>query len=108
MNADSIGMDEPIQVSVKLTNTGQRAGKEVVQLYSRDRVASIVPAVKQLRRFEKINLEPGESKVLNFELSASDLAFVNAENEWVTEAGDFTIQVDTLKTNFYLKQNEIY
>lgn len=108
INADSIGVDEKIQVSVKLTNTGERAGKEVVQLYSRDHVASIVPAVKQLKRFEKVSLESGESVVLNFDLTARDLAFVNANKEWVTEAGDFTFQVDTLKTSFYLKQNAIY
>lgn len=107
VSGDSIAMNETAKISVTITNTGDRAGKEAVQLYSRDLVASISPAVKQLRKFEKISLEPGESTTVNFELTEADLAFVNSENEWVTEAGDFTIQVDTLKTNFYLQQNDL-
>ncbi len=101
---DTFLEDEDIRVSVEISNTGDRAGKEVVQLYSADLVASVVPAVKQLRRFQKIELAPGETKNINFTLTERDLAFVNQAQQWVTEAGDFNLMVDTLTVNFYLKK----
>ena len=60
-----------LKLSVKVTNTGSRSGKEAVLLYSSDLVASLIPDVKRLRRFEKVALEPGESKVVEFELPAN-------------------------------------
>jgi beta-glucosidase len=72
-----------------------------VQLYTSDLVASVVPAVKQLKRFEKISLSPGEVKTLNFSIDSSDLAFVNRENQWVTETGNFMVTIDTLSKKFY-------
>ena len=80
-----------LKVSVKVTNTGSRAGKEAVLLYSSDLVASLIPDVKRLRGFEKISLEPGESKVVEFELPAMELAFVGADGKWRLEKGDFRI-----------------
>ena len=81
--------NEKLAISVDVTNTGKIAGKEVVQLYTSDLVASITPDVKRLRRFEKILLQPGESKTVQFTIDASDLAFVNLQNKWVTEPGEF-------------------
>ncbi|MFN2429043.1 MAG: glycoside hydrolase family 3 N-terminal domain-containing protein [Cryomorphaceae bacterium] len=105
LSADTSDLSAPISLKVTVQNTGNRTGKEVVQLYSSDLVASVVPAVRSLKRFKKIELEPGEAKDVAFELNASDFAFVNTENEWVAEAGDFTFSIDTLEANFYLKNN---
>jgi beta-glucosidase len=101
INRDTISGSEPIGISVKVTNNGLRKGQEVVQLYTSDLVASVVPAVKQLKRFEKISLSPGEVKTLNFSIDSSDLAFVNRENQWVTETGNFMVTIDTLSKKFY-------
>ena len=95
--------NETIEVSVDITNTGDQTGKEVVQLYTSDLVASIVPAVKQLRKFQKIELAKGETKKVDFTLTENDLGFVNMKNEWVTESGEFQISIDTFKVNFYLQ-----
>ena len=80
-----------LKVSVDVTNTGSRAGKEAVLLYSSDLVASLIPDVKRLRGFEKIALEPGETRTVQFELPASDLAFVGADGKWRVEEGDFRL-----------------
>lgn len=101
ISRDTLSVDAWIEVTVNVENTGEVAGKEVVQLYSSDLVASVVPAVKQLRRYQKISLEPGEMKEVQFTLRAGDLAFVNTDLEWVTEAGDFDIHVGDLTTSFY-------
>jgi beta-glucosidase len=78
-------------------NVGRRAGKETVLLYSSDVYASISPDVKRLRRYEKIQLEPGEEKTVRFDLSDKDLAFVNTKNEWVTEPGAFELSIGNQK-----------
>ena len=80
-----------LKLSVKVTNTGDRAGKEAVLLYSSDLVASLIPDVKRLRGFEKIALQPGESKTVSFELPAGELAFVGADGRWRLEKGDFRL-----------------
>ncbi len=80
-------------ITVDVTNTGKRAGKEVVQLYVSDLVASITPAVKRLRNFAKIQLEPGETKTVSFTLMPEDLAFVGKDNEWITEPGEFALHI---------------
>ncbi|MBQ8022401.1 MAG: fibronectin type III-like domain-contianing protein [Bacteroidales bacterium] len=78
---------------VTVKNTGDRAGKEAVLLYSSDLVASMVPDNRRLRAFDKISLEPGESKVVELSIPASDLAFVGQDGKWRLEAGDFRISV---------------
>ena len=83
--------EDMLKVSVDVTNTGDRAGKEAVLLYSSDLVASLIPDVKRLRGFEKIALEPGETKTVCFELPASALAFVGADGRWRLEKGDFRL-----------------
>ncbi len=82
---------DDLKVSVKVTNTGDRAGKEAVLLYSSDLVASLIPDVKRLRGFEKISLEPGETKTVSFVIPAHELAFVGADGKWRLEAGDFRL-----------------
>lgn len=85
-----------LTVSVNVTNTGSRDGKEAVLLFSSDLVASIVPDNKRLRGFVKIALMPGETRTVKFTLPATDLAFVNAHGQWTLEEGDFTIKVGNL------------
>ncbi len=85
---------EVLNVSVDVTNNGTVAGKEAVLLYSSDLVASIVPDNKRLRMFEKIALEPGETKTVTFALPANDLAFVNANDEWLLEEGTFVLKIN--------------
>ncbi|MCH6483426.1 beta-glucosidase BglX [Pseudoxanthomonas sp. LH2527] len=81
------------QVSVRVTNTGKRAGEEVVQLYVRDDVASVTRPVKQLRGFQRVALQPGESKTVTFELGFEDLAMYDARMQQVVEPGTFTVFV---------------
>ncbi len=80
-----------LEVSVDVTNTGLRAGKEAVLLYSSDLVASLIPDVRRLRGFEKVELAAGETKTVSFKLPADDLAFVGADGRWRLEEGDFRI-----------------
>ncbi|WP_462318645.1 glycoside hydrolase family 3 N-terminal domain-containing protein, partial [Marinilabilia sp.] len=100
LSSESISDEDELTVNVTVTNTGDRAGKEVVQFFTSDLFASITPDVKRLRRFEKIDLKPGESKTLTFNLTVEDLAFVNAELNRVTEPGEFEISIADLKAQF--------
>ncbi|WP_255498724.1 glycoside hydrolase family 3 N-terminal domain-containing protein [Dysgonomonas sp. ZJ709] len=84
---------EDITLSIDITNTGKREGKEVVQLYSSDLFASLIPDTKRLRRFEKISLKAGETKTVTFKIKLKDLSFINMENKRVVEPGDFELQV---------------
>ena len=85
--------DDVLTVSVDVKNTGSRAGKEAVLLYSSDLVASVVPDNKRLRDFTKIELQPGEVKTVTFQLPAKNLAFVGADGKWTLEEGDFILKV---------------
>ncbi|MTI31780.1 glycoside hydrolase family 3 N-terminal domain-containing protein, partial [Xanthovirga aplysinae] len=76
INKAEFNADDVLEVSVKVTNTGDRSGKEVVQFYASDLFASVSPSVKRLKGFEKIELAPKESRVVSFQISAKDLAFV--------------------------------
>jgi beta-glucosidase len=89
-----------LTVSVDVTNTGARAGKDAVELYTRDLYASIDPPARRLRAFQKISLQPGETRNVRFEITAADLAFVNAQSKTVTEPGDFEVMIDGLKAGF--------
>ena len=89
-----------LEVSVELTNTGKRAGKEVVELYTSDLYASLTPPLKRLRAFTKVELQPGETKTVKLHLTAADLAFVNGQSQIVTEPGEFEIIVGDLKARF--------
>lgn len=83
------------RVSVSVTNTGQRAGSEVVQLYIRDKFSSVTRPVKELKGFEKVFLEPGESRTVSFELGQEQLELLDINMQWTVEPGDFDIMVGT-------------
>ena len=89
----SFTADDILTVTVDVKNTGSRAGKEAVLLYSSDLIASIVPDNKRLRDFTKISLQPGETKTVTFRLPAKSLAFVGADGRWILEEGDFILKV---------------
>jgi beta-glucosidase len=93
VNKAKFSADDVLTVSVDVKNTGSRAGKEAVLLYSSDLIASIVPDNKRLRDFTKIALEPGETKTVTFQLPAKALAFVGADGRWTLEEGDFILKV---------------
>ena len=88
--------DDVLTVTVDVKNTGSRAGKEAVLLYSSDLVASIVPDNKRLRDFTKISLQPGETQTVTFRVPAKSLAFVGADGRWTLEEGDFLLKVGKL------------
>jgi beta-glucosidase len=103
VDRQTIGTGDPLSVSVTLTNSGSRAGKEVVQLYLSDLVASLSPAGKRLKRFAKIYLEPGQSRTLTFRLRPEDLSFIGANNKPLIEPGEFEVTIAGLKERFVLK-----
>ncbi len=88
-----LGSTEEIIISVDVTNTGKIAGQEAVQLYSSDLYASILPDMIRLRRFEKVQINPGETKTVSFKLHLNDLSFVNLQNERIVEPGDFELKI---------------
>ena len=81
-----------IRISVDVTNTGKRAGKESVLLFIQDDVASIIPDARRLRDFDKISLEAGETKTVTFELAAEELAFAKNDACWSLEEGSYSVQ----------------
>ncbi|WP_428230210.1 glycoside hydrolase family 3 N-terminal domain-containing protein [Flavobacterium sp.] len=103
IDKSEINTTEDLNVSVEVTNSGAKAGKEAVLLYLSDNVASITPEVKALKRFEKISLNPGETKTVKFILNQKDLQFVNEDLKWIAEKGTFTIQIANQKKDFLLK-----
>lgn len=97
-----------LTVSVDVKNTGDKAGKEAVLLYSSDLVASIVPDNKRLRDFTKIELQPGEVKTVTFQLPAKNLAFVGADGKWTLEEGDFILKVGNQTVGTACTQTKIW
>lgn len=91
----SVAADGSIQASVQVSNTGKYAGEEVVQLYMRDKVASMVRPVQELKGFKKINLKPGESTQVAFTLTAAELGFYTDKGVFVVEPGEYDIMVGT-------------
>ncbi len=88
-----LGMDEVLKANVTVRNTGKYAAEEVVQLYVRDLVGSVVRPVKELKGFERVALAPGETKTVSFELPVSELAFWNIDMEYVVEPGEFNLWI---------------
>ena len=93
LDHSQISSTEKTNASVVVTNTGDRAGDEIVQLYIRDEYSQVTRPVKELKGFQRIYLEPGESKAVSFEISPDMLAYFNLAMQWVTESGDFGIMV---------------
>ena len=104
----SFTADDILTVTVDVKNTGSRAGKEAVLLYSSDLVASVVPDNKRLRDFTKIALEPGELKTVTFQLPAKNLAFVGADGRWILEEGDFLLKVGRLTVPTNCRETKIW
>ena len=107
ITAPSAGSTNDVLVSCKITNTGDRAGDEVVQLYVRQETASVATPIKALKGFLRIHLQPEESRTVTFNLKQSDLAVWNANQEWQVEPGEYTVTVgknssDGLKDRFNL------
>lgn len=90
-----------IKVSVDVKNTGKVAGKESVLLFSSDLISSMVPDGRRLRAFDKIELQPGETKTVAFDLNADELAFVGYDGKWVLEEGDFKLMIADQSTDIY-------
>ncbi|HYK20940.1 MAG TPA: glycoside hydrolase family 3 C-terminal domain-containing protein, partial [Pyrinomonadaceae bacterium] len=103
LGKQTISMNEELPVSVTVTNSGPRAGKEAVLVFVSDLVASISPPGKRLRRFAKISLEPGQSRTLTFKLRAEDLSFIGANNKSVVEPGEFELKIAGLTQRFTVR-----
>lgn len=103
LSADTISITDTLIVNVDVKNSGPVKGKEAVLLYVADEVATISPMVKQLRKFNKIELEPGKSETATFKLSGRDFMFVDTQNKYRAETGYFTIMAGDQKTRVYLK-----
>lgn len=100
----SFAHDDVIRVSVEVKNTGKVAGKESVLLFSSDLMASMVPDGRRLRAFDKVALQPGESKTVTFDLKANDLAFVGWDGKWILEEGDFKLMVADQQTSIHCNE----
>jgi beta-glucosidase len=97
------GVGSTVQVSADIKNTGSRSGTEVVQLYIHDVIGSVVTPVKELRGFERVALQPGQTKTVNFTLTPENLALLNRHLEWVVEPGFFEITVGHSSKDIRLK-----
>ena len=106
VNATSFTADDELHFSVDVTNRGARAGKEAVMLFSRDLVASLTPENRRLRAFDKVELQPGETKTVTLSIKGSDLAFVGADGKWVLEKGDFRMQSGNQTLNVTCSQTK--
>ncbi len=91
---------DTLEVSVRVTNSGDRAGKHSVLLYTGDQVASVSPSVRRLRKFKKFHLEPGENIVVSFLLTPADISFIGRQNRSINEAGTFNLTVGDLTEEF--------
>ena len=104
----SFTADDVLTVSVDVTNTGKVAGKESVLLYSKDSVASSTPDNIRLRNFEKIELNPGETKTVTMQLKGSDLAFVGYDGKWRLETGDFKLKCGNQWTDIQCSETKVW
>lgn len=104
VDAPERGTQATIEVAVDVTNTGGRAGEEVVQLYVRDAVSSVVTYDSQLRGFEKVYLKPGETKRIRFTLTPDDLQLLDRAMEWRVEPGDFEVWIGASSKDIRLKK----
>lgn len=92
-----------LKVSVDVKNDSAIDGKEVIQVYITDLIASITPSIKRLRGFKKVKLKAQETQTVHFEIPIESLSFVGKDNKWIVETGDFVIQVDKFKAKFKVK-----
>ena len=100
--------NDSLKLSLTVKNNGNKDGNEVVQVYVSDLFASITPDNKRLRAFDKVFIKSGDSKKVSFSIPAKDLSFVNLENKYILESGDFTVHVggnskDLTSLNFFVR-----
>lgn len=95
LNSNKIGINEKIKINVTVKNIGDRSGDEVVQLYIQDIVATVSRPLRELKGFKRITLEPGDKRVVEFEIGKRELGFYNSEMKYVVEPGKFNIYVGT-------------
>ncbi|MBR5397796.1 MAG: glycoside hydrolase family 3 C-terminal domain-containing protein [Bacteroidales bacterium] len=100
--------DDVLEFEVTVTNKGMHAGKESVLLFSSDLVASLIPDVRRLRGFEKIELAAGESKTVSFKIPAYELAFVGADGKWRLEEGDFRMSCGGESLKLFCKETKVW
>lgn len=105
LSKQKIKENETIKVSFDLSNSGSYAGEEVVQLYLRDRVASVVRPVKELKDYTKILLQPGETKTVSFLIDKEKLSFYNQAMKWGTEPGEFDLMIGSSSADIRLHQS---
>jgi beta-glucosidase len=97
--------DDTLEVSASIHNTGQRAGTEVVQLYLRDMVASVVRPVQELRGFERVELQPGERRTVHFRVDREALSFWNERLQWAAEPGEFQVMIGAASDDIRLRDS---
>ncbi len=102
LNQNQIRPGESITITVTVTNTGNRIGKEIVELYLSDLYRTVSPPVKQLKRFQGVTLQPGESKTVEFTLNQDDFAFHDRNNQLTVEPGEFKVAIGDLSDKFEL------
>lgn len=105
LSKSSIKPTETVTVSIDIKNTGKYAGEEIVQLYLRDKVGSVVRPVKELKDFKKIMLQPGETKTVTFSINRDKLSFYNAQLQWVAEPGEFEVMIGASSADIKAAQN---
>lgn len=105
LSASKIKSSETIKVSFQLSNVGKVAGEEVVQLYLKDKFGSVVRPVLELRDFQKVKLNAGESKTIEFTIDKEKLSFYNDKIEWIAEPGDFEVMIGASSADIKLRSN---
>lgn len=108
LNGSEFAAGDDLRFEITVRNSGSHNGKEAVLLYSSDIVASLIPDVKRLREFTKVELAPGESKVVSLTVPADDLAFVGADGKWRLEAGDFRISCGGQSLTITCKETKVW
>lgn len=103
VSAEKIKANQELTVSVEVSNTGNREGKEVVELYLSDLYATLTPDSRRLRGFEKANLKPGEKQTITFKLNQKDFSFTHLDNRSVVEPGEFKVKIGPLSKNFFVE-----
>ncbi len=106
LSDSTMAEDGRIDVEVEVTNTGNRAGKKTVMMFLRDHYASVTPSVRKLKAYQKISLEAGQSKRIQFQIRPADLMFVGAHNRWVREEGKFSVIIADRRAAFVFNQSQ--
>ncbi|MDP2059091.1 MAG: glycoside hydrolase family 3 C-terminal domain-containing protein, partial [Flavobacteriaceae bacterium] len=105
LSTKKINPSGKIEVTVNITNTGKVLGEEVVQLYLRDKIGSSVRPVKELKDFQKVKLDAGQTKTLKFTIDIEKLSFYNQKLEWVAEPGDFEVMIGASSADIRLRSD---